>query len=97
MILMCLGSFLFILLVPLIPKVGKMIPTPLFVMVICTLINYYADINTKTVGDMGEVSGKFPTLNFPKIENFTIKKALIILRHSIEFALIGLIESLMTV
>ena len=45
---------------------------------------------------MGEVSGEFPTPYFPTIDNFDLKKALSILKHAIEFGLIGLIESLMT-
>ena len=76
---MTLGSFLFIFFVPMIPKIGKYIPTPLFVMGICTIINYYGDLDTKTVGDMGEVSGEFPTPYFPKIDDFDFKKAMLIL------------------
>ena len=96
MIVMCLFSFLFILLVPSIPKVGKFIPTPLIVMILCTIVNHYGDLNTKTVGDMGEVSGSFPTPYFPKIIDFDFHKAVLIFEKAIEFGMIGLIESLMT-
>lgn len=63
--------FLFILLVPFIPKIGKHIPAPLIIIVAATLINYYY-LETKTVGDLGDVESSFPTLHIPIIKNFGI-------------------------
>ena len=61
MIIMTIMSFLAIEFLPKIPKIGHHLPVPLIVMSICTIINYYW-LETKTVGDLGEVSGGFPTL-----------------------------------
>jgi len=63
---------------------------------ICTIINHFGDLDTKPVGDMGEVSGEFPIPYFPKIDDFNFSKAVKIVKYAVEFGMIGLIESLMT-
>lgn len=45
---------------------------------------------------MSSVSGSFPTFYLPKISDFSFSKFLTILEKSIELAIVGLLESLMT-
>ena len=61
MIIITICSFLAIEFLPKIPKIGKYLPIPLLVMGTATIINYYW-LDTKTVGDIGEVSGGFPMI-----------------------------------
>lgn len=95
MIIMVVGTFFFILLVPLIPKVGKHIPVSMIAIIICTLINYYG-VKTKTVGDIANVKGSLG-FSVPELqESFDFDLFMIMLVKGIEFAFIGLIESLLT-
>lgn len=95
MILMVIGTFFFILFIPLIPKVGKHIPVSMIAIIICTLINYYA-AGTKTVGDIANVSGSLG-FSVPYVkEEFDFSLFTVMLVKGIEFAAIGLIESLLT-
>ena len=93
---MAIVTFLFIVFVPFIPKIGKHIPTSMLAIIIGTLINYFL-LKTKTVGDVASVSGSFPMFYFPKIEDdFNFSIFITMLLHGIEFGVIGLIESLLT-
>ena len=96
MILMTLGTFFFILLFSLIPKVGKIIPSSLIALIVCTLINKFGGANTKTIRDVSPVSGHFPYIHLPDVKDLDFSLILYILQKGLEFALIGLIESLMT-
>ncbi len=96
MIIMSIVSMICIMVLPLIPKIGKYLPSALIVLAICTIINYFG-LETKTVGDIESVSGDFPKIHLPDVEGFDFEKFLLIFRKGLEYGLIGLIESLMTV
>ena len=96
MCMFVLGSFLFILFVPMIPKVGKILPSSLLALIICTLINHFANVNSKTVGDVASVKGKFPTFYWPAIEA-TWENIRTILFNGFIWAVIGLTETLVTI
>lgn len=96
MIIITILSFLAIEFIPKIPKVGDHLPVPLLVMGSFTIINYFW-LETKTVGDFGEVAGGFPTFSLPDVNGWDFSKVLVLLRKALEFSLVGVIESLMTV
>lgn len=96
MILMTVGTFAFILLFALIPKIGNIIPSSLLALIICTVINKYGRANTKTIRDITKISGQFPYPHLPNIKDIDFSLILYICRKGLEFSLIGLIESLMT-
>lgn len=76
-------------------KFIKGIPAPLVAIVIITTLVGILGIETKTVGDIASVAGGLPKFALPLVPlNFETLR--IILPHAIIFAIIGLIESLMT-
>lgn len=73
---------------------GDHIPVPILVTILFTIINYYW-LDTKTVGDIRDVHGTFPTISVPDID-LDLGKVFKLMYLGLEFALIGLIESLLT-
>lgn len=97
MILETVVTFLFIIVAPKIPKIGKRLPSSMIAIIVCTLINYYGP-KTKTVGDIKQINGSVFSFILPSLDkdiDFGLILELII--KGIEFALVGLIESLLTV
>jgi sulfate permease, SulP family len=80
---------------PYIPKVGKIIPSPLLCILILTGIYMYFDMDIRTVGDMGTLPTSLPTFLLPDVP-FNLDTLLIILPYSISLAIVGLLESMMT-
>lgn len=77
------------------PKVTKAVPSGLVGIILVTLIVYFADLPTKTVGDLADISGSLPTFHLPDAP-FSLETLTIIAPYSIIMALVGLIESLLT-
>lgn len=73
----------------------KGIPAPLLAIIVVTVLVGVLGIETKSVGDIASVSGGLPVLKMPMVP-MNLETLRIILPHSIIFAIIGLIESLMT-
>jgi SulP family sulfate permease len=84
-----------IYLFPYVPKIGKIIPSPLVTIVTLTLIVLSLGIDIRTVGDMGELPDTLPIFLFPDIP-LNLDTLLIILPYSVSLAVVGLLESLMT-
>ncbi|NUF28232.1 SulP family inorganic anion transporter [Gilliamella sp. ESL0254] len=84
-----------IYLFPYIPKVGKMIPSPLLCILILTGIYMYFGMDIRTVGDMGTLPTSLPTFLLPNVP-FNLDTLLIILPYSLSLAIVGLLESMMT-
>ncbi|PIT44980.1 SulP family inorganic anion transporter [Snodgrassella alvi] len=84
-----------IYLFPYIPKVGKIIPSPLLCILILTGIYMYFGMDIRTVGDMGTLPTSLPTFLLPDVL-FNLDTLLIILPYSISLAIVGLLESMMT-
>ncbi len=84
-----------IYLFPLIPKLGKLLPSPLVCIIIITLIAMSMGINLRTVGDMGELPNTLPIFLLPDIP-LNLETLMIILPYSIPMAVVGLLESMMT-
>jgi sulfate permease, SulP family len=84
-----------IYLFPLIPKLGKLLPSPLVCIIIITLIAMPMGIDLRTVGDMGELPNTLPIFLLPDIP-LNLETLMIILPYSIPMAVVGLLESMMT-
>ncbi|HIC40441.1 MAG TPA: SulP family inorganic anion transporter [Piscirickettsiaceae bacterium] len=77
------------------PKLTTAIPSTLVAIVTGSVLAIVLNLDTKTVGDMASISGNLPDFAIPNIP-FTLETLYIILPYSIILALIGLIESLLT-
>jgi len=80
------------------PKLTKVIPSSLAAIAVVSLLVIFLDIPTPTVLDMlngSHLSASFPSFAIPDI-SFSLQTLWIILPYALILALIGLIESLMT-
>jgi len=79
------------------PKVSKAVPAGLVAIVLITLVVYFGDVATKTVGDLADLSSvSMPSFMMPLSELFSWSAMAIILPVAFIVALVGLIESLLT-
>ena len=80
------------------PKLSKAVPAGLVAIIVVTLAVYFGDIDTKTVGDLADLSNvSMPHFVLPDISIFLSWDSMkIILPTAIIVALVGLIESLLT-
>lgn len=77
------------------PKVTKVVPAPLVSIVVLTVITVAAGIAVPTVGDKGELPSALPVPGIPDVP-FTLETLTTIAPYAFAFALVGLMESLMT-
>ena len=84
-----------VLIIYIFPLFTKAIPSTLASILIVTLIVLVLGVDTKTVGDLGSISGGIPEFKIPNIE-FNLDSLRIILQYSFLLASIGLIETLLT-
>ncbi|MDX8377289.1 MAG: SulP family inorganic anion transporter [Mariprofundales bacterium] len=77
------------------PKVTRIIPSGLAAIIVVSLLVMFADLETRTVGDIASIAGAFPPFHLP-IVPMNLETLYIILPYSIVLAAIGLIESLLT-
>jgi len=88
-------GLIIIYLFPLIPKIGKLLPSPLVCIITVTLLAIYFGIDIRTVGDMGSLPDTLPVFLIPDIPlNFETLK--IIFPYAVALAAVGLLESMMT-
>jgi len=79
------------------PKLSKAVPAGLVAIVVLTMAVYFGNIDTKTVGDLADLSNvSMPSFMLPLTELFTWESMAIILPIALIVALVGLIESLLT-
>jgi len=79
------------------PKISKAVPAGLVAIVVVTLVVYFGDIATKTVGDLADLSNvSMPSFTPPLTELFTWASMAVIIPVALIVALVGLIESLLT-
>ena len=77
------------------PKVTKVVPSSLAAIIVVSAIIIGFGIHTKSVGDIGSIAGGLPKFHLPQVAlNFETLK--IIFPYSLIMALVGLIESLLT-
>ena len=92
---MTVGGLGIIYLLPIIPVIGKILPSPLVCIVLLTGIAMYLKLDIRTVGDMGELPDTLPIFLWPEVP-LTLETLTIILPYSVPLAVVGLLESLMT-
>lgn len=79
------------------PKVSKAVPAGLVAIVVITLITYFTGADTKVVGDLADLSNvSMPSFVMPDMSLFSWEAMKIILPTAVIVALVGLIESLLT-
>ncbi|MGL5486644.1 MAG: SulP family inorganic anion transporter, partial [Shewanella sp.] len=81
-----------IYLFPLIPVVGKLVPSPLLCIVILTAVAITMGIDIRTVGDMGELPDTLPIFLWPEVP-LNLETLAIIFPYSAGLAVVGLLES----
>ncbi len=84
-----------IYLLPYVPVVGKLLPSPLVCIIVLTLVAIALGLEIRTVGDMGELPDTLPVFLWPEVP-LNLDTLLIILPYSAALAVVGLLESLMT-
>ncbi len=84
-----------IYLFPYVPKIGKLLPSPLVCIVSMTIVAIVWDIDIRTVGDMGQLPDTLPVFLWPDVP-LNLDTLMIILPYSIGLAVVGLLESMMT-
>lgn len=80
---------------PHIPKIGKIIPSPLVCIVLVTILAIVFGAEARTISDMGQLPDTLPIFLLPDIP-LNIDTLRIILPYSISLAIVGLLESMMT-
>ncbi|TBW56429.1 SulP family inorganic anion transporter [Marinobacter halodurans] len=84
-----------IYLFPLVPRVGKVIPSPLVCIISLTIVSVLLGLDVRTVGDMGDLPDTLPVFLWPDVP-LNLDTLWIILPYSLPLAVVGLLESLMT-
>ena len=84
-----------IYLFPYLPKIGKLIPSPLVTIVVLTAVVVTMGIDVHTVGDMGALPDTLPIFLWPQVP-LNFETLSIIFPYSAALAVVGLLESLMT-
>ena len=84
-----------IYLFPLLPVIGKSVPSPLVCIVVLTAIALTFGIDIRTVGDMGELPDTLPIFLWPDVP-LTFETLQIIFPYAAGLAVVGLLESMMT-
>lgn len=84
-----------IYLLPLVPTIGKLLPSPLVCIVSLTLVAVFMGIDIRTVGDMGELPDSLPIFLWPDVP-LNWETLAIIFPYSLSLAIVGLLESMMT-
>jgi SulP family sulfate permease len=84
-----------IYLFPYVPKIGKLLPSPLVCIIVLTLVAIYLGLDIRTVGDMGELPSTLPFFLWPEVP-LNLETLAIIFPYSAALAVVGLLESMMT-
>lgn len=84
-----------IYLFPYVPKIGKLIPSPLVCIIVLTALAMSVGLDIRTVGDMGQLPDTLPIFLWPDVP-LTFETLAIIFPYSAALAVVGLLESMMT-
>lgn len=84
-----------LLLMVFLPKLTKAVPAPLISIVVLTALTIGAGITVPTVGDKGALPSSLPVPGVPDVP-FTMNTLTLLAPYAIAFALVGLMESMMT-
>jgi len=80
---------------PYIPKIGKLIPSPLICIVLLSLLALFLGGDMRTVSDLGHFPDTLPIFLIPEIP-LNLETLKIIFPYSITLATVGLLETMMT-
>ena len=81
--------------IQLLPRYSKAIPSTLAAIVVGTLLVLGLNLDTRTVADMASIKGVFPPFHLPEVE-LSWEALKIVFPYAMVMALVGLIESLLT-
>tara|TARA_R110002073_G_scaffold3782_5_gene25202 strand:- start:1532 stop:3019 length:1488 start_codon:yes stop_codon:yes gene_type:complete len=84
-----------IYLFPYIPKIGRLVPSPLVCIILLTAVAISVGLDIRTVGDMGELPDTLPIFLWPDVP-LNFETLSIIFPYSAALAVVGLLESMMT-
>ncbi|RRJ82429.1 SulP family inorganic anion transporter [Aestuariirhabdus litorea] len=84
-----------IYLFPLLPGIGKAVPSPLVCILSLTAVAIFLGLDIRTVGDMGELPDTLPVFLWPDVP-LTFETLTIIFPYAAGLAVVGLLESMMT-
>lgn len=84
-----------IYLFPLLPVIGKAVPSPLVCIISLTIVAIVIGLDIRTVGDMGELPDTLPIFLWPDVP-LNLETLQIIFPYAIGLAAVGLLESMMT-
>ncbi|MET7994873.1 SulP family inorganic anion transporter [Amycolatopsis sp. NPDC005232] len=84
-----------LLLMVFLPRLTKVVPAPLISIVVLTALTIGAGITVPTVGDKGALPSSLPVPGVPDVP-FTMDTLTLLAPYAIAFALVGLMESMMT-
>src|SRR6056297_196119 len=84
-----------IYLFPLLPAVGKLVPSPLICILALTAVAILLQLDIRTVGDMGELPDTLPVFLWPDVP-LNLETLVIIFPYAAALAVVGLLESMMT-
>ncbi|NOQ47567.1 MAG: STAS domain-containing protein [Methanococcoides sp.] len=79
----------------LLPRFTKAVPASLAAIIVVSTIVIFFQIQTRTVGDIASIAGGFPEFHLPRVP-LNLETIKIIFPYSLIMALVGLIESLLT-
>jgi len=77
------------------PKITRAIPAGLAAIITISMIAIFGGLDTKSVGDIANISGGFPAFHIPAVP-VNLETLWIILPYAVILAGVGLIESLLT-
>ncbi|SFV87274.1 Sulfate permease [hydrothermal vent metagenome] len=77
------------------PRFTKAVPEILVAVIVGSLAVIWLGLDTRTVGDIASIKGGFPAFHIPEV-SFTLETLQIIFPYAATMALVGLIESLLT-
>lgn len=92
---MCAAGLGIIYLFPYVPRIGRLIPSPLVCILTLTAVSLYLGLDIRTVGDMGELPDTLPVFLWPDVP-LNFETLAIIFPYSAALAVVGLLESMMT-
>lgn len=92
---MTAAGLMIIYLFPLLPRIGRIIPSPLVCIIVMTAVSMFLGLEIRTVGDMGELPDTLPIFLWPQVP-LTWETLEIILPYASGLAAVGLLESMMT-
>jgi len=84
-----------IYLLPLVPVIGRAVPSPLVCIVSLTIVAIVLGLDIRTVGDMGQLPDTLPVFLWPDVP-LNLETLMIISPYAAALAVVGLLESMMT-